>query len=112
MSNQDAFYAQLDLSDVTIQNYRASFRSKFLREYLETHYQVSSIFQLTDLEDLWKIYSIINLHPINVANHRRYSAAIMRYIRFLNNGRKYGKRIDYNKKKASRKDDLTKLNVT
>ena len=102
MSNQDAFYAQLELSDVTIQNYKASLRSRFLKEYLETNYNVSSIFQITDLEVLWKIYSAINLHPVNIANLRGYSAAIMRYIRFLNNGKKYGKRIDYNKKRASR----------
>ena len=38
-----------------------------------------------------------NLHPKNISNHRIYSCVIMKYIRFLNNGKKIGKRIDYGK---------------
>lgn len=61
------------------------------------------LYQITDLETLWKLYSKINLHPINISSHRAYSAAIMKYIRFLNNGEKYGRRIDYNKSKRQKK---------
>ena len=45
----------------------------------------------------------MNLHPKNVEQHRIYSSAIMKYIRYLNNGERYGRRIDY-KVKRSKKD--------
>lgn len=97
ISKEVAFYAQLDLSKATIQNYKAAFNSKFLKSVIQEQCNVSNIFEVTDLDVLWKIYTIINQHPINIANHRGHSAAINRYIRFLNNGQKYGKRVDFNK---------------
>ena len=66
---------------------------------LRLEYGIDSIFEMTDLQDLWDFYSLINIHPKNVSRHRAYSAPIMKYIRFLNNGNKYGKRIDFNRKK-------------
>ena len=98
-----SFFGQLTLSETTISNYKSALNSRFLKEILKNDYKVSEIFEIEKLEDLWDLYSKINLHPRNIANHRSYSAAIMKYIRFLNNGNKYGKRIDYLKRKGPRK---------
>lgn len=65
-------------------------------------YDVNSIFEITNLKELWDLYCKINMHPINIANHRGYSCAIMQYIRFLNNGKKIGKRIDVNIKRKKK----------
>lgn len=96
-SNKDAFFKQLNLSETTTRNYIGAFNSSFLKNILHTEFNIVDIFEITELETLWQIYSKINLHPKNVANHRIYSAAIMKYIRYLNNGAKYGRRIDYKK---------------
>lgn len=93
------FYEHLALSKTTITNYKSALNSNFLKEELRNEFEVLDIFEIFNIEDLWKLYSKINLHPKNISNHRAYSAAIMKYIRFLNNGEKYGKRIDYNKQK-------------
>lgn len=98
-----SFYEQLSLSKSTIANYKASLNSSFLKDVLKSDFGVLDVFEIIDIEDLWKLYSKINLAPQNIKNHRCYSAAVMKYIRFLNNGIKYGKRIDYKKPKAKRK---------
>lgn len=95
------FYAQLNLSSTTIHNYRSALNSNFLKDLLKK-YGLKQLFSITDLELLWKIYSEVNLHPKNIRDHRAYSAAIMKYIRFLNNGQKYGKRIDYQSHRSNR----------
>ena len=97
-----SFFEQLPLSETTVSNYRAALNSSFLKDILRSEFEVLDIFEIVDIEDLWKLYSKINLHPKNINNHRAYSAAIMKYIRFLNNGKKYGKRIDYNKSKPKK----------
>ena len=96
-----AFFSQLSVSLVTQKNYRSAINSRFMTDCLAA-YRVDSLFEITDLEQLWKLYSYINLHPVNVNNHRGHSAAVMKYIRFLNDGKKYGKRIDYNKPRGHR----------
>ena len=93
------FYTHLELSKTTITNYKSALNSSFLKEELKGTFEVLDIFEINDIEKLWQLYSKINLHPRNIKNHRAYSAAIMKYIRFLNNGEKYGRRIDHNKPK-------------
>lgn len=94
ISRKDQFFEQLNLSENAKRNYRNALNSKYLKEMLKSEYDIESLFEITDLNVLWNFYSLINLHPKNVSNHRAYSAAIMKYIRFLNNGNKYGRRID------------------
>jgi len=98
---KDEFFEQLDLSENAKRNYRNALNSKYLKGMLETECGVDSLFSITDIKTLWSLYSVVNLHPKNISCHRAYSAAIMKYIRFLNNGEKYGKRIDYMRKKGS-----------
>lgn len=96
------FFAQLDLSEKTRLNYKNALNSIFLKNFLIEECNKESLFDIYDLEELWNIYSEINLHPQNISKHRMYSAAIMKYIRFLNGGKKYGKRIDYQKPRPKR----------
>ena len=96
---KEQFFAQLDLTENAKRNYRNALNSKYLKSMLMSVCGVDSVFSITDIELLWSFYSTINLHPKNISNHRAYSAAIMKYIRFLNNGEKYGKRIDYMRKR-------------
>lgn len=94
------FYDQLDLSPVTLHNYRSALNGWILREVLsEIDDSIKSIFEITDLDLLWIIYTKVNTHPSNIKNHRGVSCAIMRYIRFLNNGSRIGKRSDYGKRR-------------
>lgn len=97
---ETAFFLQLDLSEKTIKNYRGALNSSFFSYYLKVNYGCTSLFELTDLKVLWKLYSKLNVHPKNISNHRCYSSVVNRYIRFLNGGEKYGKRVDYGKRKA------------
>lgn len=97
---EDRFYEQLNLSQSTIRSYRNAINSKYLKGLIKSAYGVESIFEITDLKLLWNLYSNINVDTKNINSHRAYSAAIMKYIRFLNNGNRYGRRIDFNKKKS------------
>ena len=98
------FYKSLDgLSVRTIKNYQVSIRSSFIKRLLLKEFDTDNLFDIDNLEALWNLYTKVNLHPTNIANHRGYSAAIMKYIRFLNNGEKYGRRIDYKKPKQRKK---------
>lgn len=97
------FFSQLNVSDRTRKNYEGAIRSTFVKDVLKDFCETDNLFEITDLKLLWSVYSHINLHPVNIATHRAYSAAIMKYIRFLNNGVKYGKRIDFQKPKSKRK---------
>lgn len=94
------FFESLNLSSATINNYRSALQSSFLLDYLKQEFKVNDLFEIDDLESLWQIYSRINLHSKNISHHRAYSAAIMKYIRFLNKGSKYGKRIDFGKSRG------------
>lgn len=102
---KNSFFSQLKLSESASRNYRHALTSSFLKEILTANYNINTIFEVTDIKELWDIYTQVNIHPKNIAQHRAYSAAIMKYIRFLNNGNKYGKRIDYLKRKGPRKKD-------
>lgn len=96
-SNKEDFFKQLNLSETTTRNYKVAFNSSFLKVVLLEECGIEDLFKVIDLELLWKVYSKINLHPKNVANHRIYSAALMKYMKYLNNGVRYGRRIDYGK---------------
>lgn len=98
-NRKEKFFEQLNLSEATARNYRNALNSTFLKGKLYSELGVMSLFEITDLNTLWDFYTIINVHPKNISNHRSYSAAVMKYIRFLNNGNKVGRRIDYNKKR-------------
>lgn len=98
------FFESLNLSTTTTNNYRSALNSSFLLEYLKQEYDTFDLFEIVELDKLWEIYSKINLHPKNISNHRAYSAAIMKYIRYLNKGNKYGKRIDYQRPRKSKED--------
>ena len=102
INRKEKFFKQLNLSEAAVRNYRNALNSTFLKGKLYSEFGVASLFEITDLNILWNIYSLVNVHPKNVSTHRSYSAAIMKYIRFLNNGNKVGRRIDYNKKKEKR----------
>ena len=97
------FLAQLTLSESSLRNYKFALNSTLLRETLEQECGVSSLYELTDLDTLWRLYCKINLHPKNVAAHRAYSAAVMKYVRFLNHGEKYCVRKERKKKKKGKK---------
>ena len=94
IDRENKYYETLKVSERTKLNYYYGINSKYLREYLKENYHIDSIFELTDLEKLWDIYTYINVHPKNVENHRWCSVPIMKYIRFLNHGDRYGRRID------------------
>ena len=96
---RDDFFEQLNLSQAVSRNYLNALNSSFLKGILYSEYGKTSLFEITDLNTLWDFYTMINVHPKNFRTHRSYSAAIMRYIRFLNNGKKVGRRVDYNKKR-------------
>ncbi len=102
---RESFYKQLPVSQRTKVNYRIALNSSFVRMVLQDKCGTEDIFSLTDLPKLWEVYSYINLHDSNIKNHRIYSAAIMRYIRFLNNGEKYGKRVNALKPKKRLKNN-------
>jgi len=93
------FLSQLNLSDSSKRRYKDALSSLWLNGIVQAEFGLNSVFEMSNLEMLWKLYSIVNLHPVNVRLHRYYSSPIMQYIKFLNGGKKYGKRIDYNKKK-------------
>lgn len=100
-NRKEKFFEQLNLSEAAARNYRNALNSTFLKGKLYSELGVASLFEITDLNTLWDFYTMINVHPKNVSTHRSYSAAIMKYIRFLNNGKKVGRRIDYNRKRES-----------
>lgn len=93
------FYNQLNLSEASMRNYKTALNSTLIKEILLKKYGETNIFNIVELDKLWTVYCKINLHPQNIQKHRIYSAALMKYIRFLNDGKKYGRRIDYQKKK-------------
>lgn len=93
------FFNSLKLSENTIRGYRIALNSKFFVGYLMEYYGYDSIFDINDVSVLWEIYSELNLHPKNVTNHRCYSSVVMKYLKYLNNGDRYGKRIDFGKKR-------------
>ncbi len=92
---KEEFFKQLNVSQRTQKNYEGAIRCPFVKGILKDFCGTDDLFVITNLKKLWLVYSYINLHPINVATHRLYSAAIMKYIRFINNGEKYGRRIDF-----------------
>ena len=94
---KDKFFSQLPVSERTKVNYKYALNGSFIRSVLREKCETEDIFSITSLTKLWEVYSYINIQDANIMNHRIYSAAIMRYIRFLNNGKKIGRRIDANK---------------
>lgn len=99
-TRKNLFFNQLQLSQVTINNYRSALNGRFINGIVrEINKKYNCIFDISDLSILWDLYCKINLHPTNIANHRGYSCALMQYIRFLNGGKKIGQRIDANTKR-------------
>lgn len=96
---EQKFFKSLTVSERTVLNYRNCISSSYVRSILKDQCDTTNLFDITNLEQLWKVYSFVNLHETNVRNHRIYSTAIMKYMRFLNNGEKYGRRIDCDKPK-------------
>ena len=96
---KDRFLSQINLSNSAKRRYRNALSSTFVNDILHQEWHFNSIYEITDVEILWKFYSLINLHPENVRLHRYYSAPIMQYIKYLNGGKKYGRRIDYMRKR-------------
>lgn len=96
------FFSQLTLAESTIRNYRLALNAKFLLELLREDWGVNDIFEMTNLKDLWDLYSKVNIHPSNVRCHRLSSAIIMKYIIYLNGGEKYRKRKE-RRNKGSKK---------
>ena len=94
---REKFFSSIGLANATMRNYRTALNSNFLNEYIFSKYNTISIFEIIDLNDLYDVYVNIRLHPKNIETHRVCSAAIMKYIRFLNDGNKIGRRIDYKK---------------
>lgn len=99
---ENAFCASLKVSEVTKKNYLSALHGKFLCSVLQAETDTNDVFAIVNLEVLWKIYSYINLHPRNIATHRNISCALMRYMKFLNGGKRYGKRIDFEKPRTRR----------
>ena len=89
---KDDFFKSLNLSETTTNNYRSALHSSFLVGILNDEYNTLDPFEIVDVKVLWCLYDQINSHPKNIRNHRAYSAAIMKYIRYLNNGQRIGKR--------------------
>ena len=94
-ARKEHFFSSLGLADATIRNYKTALNCNFIKEYLSVKFNCISIFEIIDLEVLYDIYVNIRVHPKNIETHRVCSAAIMKYIRFLNDGKKIGRRIDY-----------------
>ena len=94
---KDDFFKSLNLSLRTTQNYRTAIQSTFIQGVLKEECNTVDLFDLVDIKVLGDLYGKLNHHPKNIKNHRGYSAAIMKYIRYLNQGVKYGKRIDFGK---------------
>lgn len=96
------FIAQLNLSEATTRNYITALNSSLLKEMLLVECDGKQLFEITDLDVLWKLYSKLNIHPRNISTHRVCSAVVMKYIKFLNGGKKYGRRIDYNRSRPKK----------
>lgn len=94
-TRKEKFFSSLGLAEATMRNYKTALDSRFLKEYITAKCNCISIFDIIDLDVLYDIYINIRIHPKNIETHRVCSAAIMKYIRFLNGGKKIGRRIDY-----------------
>lgn len=94
---KEQFIASLQTTHKRWNNYVLALNGKFVTQILTESFGINSIFDVTDLNKLWEIYTAVNINPHNLATHRLFSSAIMSYIKFLNNGKRIGKRIDYMK---------------
>lgn len=103
---KENFFSQLNVSSRTYINYEKALRSTFLKQILWEHFKKEDLFSITDKVEIWNFYCIVNLHPTNIQNHRIYSSAVMKYLRFLNNGEKYGKRRDFKQPRRFKRHSL------
>ena len=88
-TRKELFFTSLSIAEATKRNYKTGLNSSFFKDFLLTRFECKNLFDITDLEKLFEIYSAVNIHPKNEEMHRVCSAAVMKYIRFLNNGPKY-----------------------
>ena len=61
---RERFFGQLNLSESVARNYRNALNSTFVKVTLAEKCNKESLFEITDLEELWNLYSFINLHLI------------------------------------------------
>lgn len=90
-TRKELFFASLTIAEATKRNYKTGLNSTFFKDFLLTRFECKNLFDITDLEKLFEIYKVVNIHPKNEEMHRVCSAAVMKYIRFLNNGKKYSR---------------------
>ena len=90
-TRKEHFFASLTIAEATKRNYKTGLNSTFFKDFLLTRFECKNLFDITDLEKLFEIYTVVNIHPKNEEMHRVCSAAVMKYIRFLNNGKKYSR---------------------
>lgn len=94
---KESFIASLQTTHKRWNNYVLALNSKLVTQILTESFGINNIYEVTDLNKLWEIYTVVNINPQNLATHRLFSSAVMSYIKFLNNGKRIGKRIDYMK---------------
>ena len=58
---KEKFFSSLNLAEATMRNYRTAFNSKFLIEYITENYKQKTLFDITDLDDLYNIYVLLYL---------------------------------------------------
>ena len=51
------FFEQLNLSEAATRNYRNALNSSFLKGKIYAEYNKISLFEITDLETLWDLYT-------------------------------------------------------
>ena len=90
-TRKELFLTSLTIAEATKRNYKTGLNSTFFKDFLLTRFDCRNLFDITDLEKLFEIYIAVNIHPKNEEMHRVCSAAVMKYIRFLNNGKKYSR---------------------
>lgn len=86
-TRKELFFASLTIAEATKRNYKTGLISSFFKDFLATKFKYHSLFEITDLDELFEIYNNVNIHPKNEEMHRVRSAAVMKYIRFLNGGK-------------------------
>jgi len=95
-TRKELFFASLTIAEATKRNYKTGLNSSFFKDFLAKKFKCKNLFEITDLDKLFEIYPDVNIHPKNEEMHRVCSAAIMKYIRFLNDGKNIVERKNTN----------------
>ena len=102
-TRKEQFFASLTIAEATKRNYKTGLNSSFFKDFLATKFKYQSLFEITDLDKLFEIYTNVNIHPKNEEMHRVCSAAVMKYIRFLNGGKKYNGKKEHEQPRIPKK---------